>query len=189
MRYQDKALEGDLQLLQASAQRPRRRQADELLAKKASIGVRARVRVRRQRLDALLAGGTEPSKSPELALRAQQLCSREARKMIAGSLRRAVTDASENRVHLISSAVPVYYPGVNRWSEGLIGLAEALEQPTPVEPCGVARALQLITDGSGPLFHPSAAPVLGRYIWWIADGLVSRTQEAPPAAESAPRPA
>jgi hypothetical protein len=182
MRYQDKALEGDLQLLDASSQRPRRRQSDELLAKKASIGIRARVRVRRQRLDALLAGGAEPTESPELALRAQQLCSPEARRMIAGSLRRAVGDARENRIHLISSVIPVYSPGVNRWSEGLIGLAEALERATPVEPCGVARALQLITDGSGPLFHPSAAPVLGRYIWWIADGLVARTQAPVPAS-------
>lgn len=106
--------------------------------------------------------------------------------MIAGSLRRAVADARDKRVHLISSAIPVYHPGVNRWSEGLIGLAEALEQPAEVEPCGVARALQLITDGSGPLFHPGAAPVLGRYIWWIADGLRTRTQ-APVGSD--PRPA
>lgn len=186
MRYQDKALEGDLQLLDASSQRPRRARSAELQEQKASIGVRARVRVKRQRLDALLASGAAPGESPELTLRASQLCTQEARNMIAGSLRRAVADARDNRVHLISSAVPVYYPGVNRWSEGLIGLAEALEQPEAVEPCGVARALQLITDGSGPLFHPTAAPVLGRYIWWIADGLQARTQAQAP---SDPRPA
>jgi hypothetical protein len=189
MRFQDKALEGDLQLIEASLQKSRRQQSAELLEQKASIGVRARVRVRRQRLDALLAAGTEPGESPELALRASQLSSMAARKTVASALRRAVTDAREHRIHLISSVVPVYRPAVNRWSEALIGLAEALEQPEPVDPCGVARGMQLITDGSSPLYRPNAAAVLGRHIWWIADGLGTRTPApVPPAPASGPQP-
>jgi hypothetical protein len=57
------------------------------------------------------------------------------------------------------------------WREALLGLAERLERPEPVNPCGVARALIVLRDGGGPLYVPEAARSVGESVWWIADGL------------------
>ncbi len=173
MRYQDKALAGDLQLIEASLQGRWRKQSPPD-AQEPAASLRVRVRVRRHRFDAQLAEGVDPLSSVELTLRARQLNQPAVRRAIAGGLRRAVREAHDERVHMLSAAVPVCHDEVSRWSSPLLGLADALEQPQPVNPCGVARALQLLTDGTGPLYHPVSAPTLGRYIWWIADGLQPR---------------
>jgi hypothetical protein len=57
------------------------------------------------------------------------------------------------------------------WRQGLLGLAERLERPEPVNPCGVARALLLLTDGIGPLYDSGAARSIADAVWWIANGL------------------
>lgn len=57
------------------------------------------------------------------------------------------------------------------WREGLLGLADRLEQPVPVNPCGVARTLVLLSDGAGPLYNPAPERSIGEAIWWVVDGL------------------
>jgi len=62
-------------------------------------------------------------------------------------------------------------PSVLAWREALLGLAERLEQPVPLDPCGVARALVLLTDGGGPFYNAGADGSMSEAVWWIADGL------------------
>jgi len=67
--------------------------------------------------------------------------------------------------------VPLRSGEVLRWREGLLGVAERLDGPAPVHPCGVARARVLLSDGMGALYNPSPQRSLGDAIWWIAEGL------------------
>jgi hypothetical protein len=60
---------------------------------------------------------------------------------------------------------------VAAWREELTGLAERLEEPGPVGPCGVARARVLACDGMGPLYNPASERYMGEAISWIAEGL------------------
>jgi hypothetical protein len=55
--------------------------------------------------------------------------------------------------------------------EGLLGLADRLEQLTELNPRGLARALTLITDATGPLYNGASTRSLREAVWWIADGL------------------
>jgi len=132
---------------------------------------RLRVQLHRGRLDRELADGFSPDAFEDRALRASQLARMPARRRVARSLRELVRVAEQPRGAFLSSAVPVSRRAVIPWREGLLGLAERLERPEPVNPCGVARALVLITDGGGPLYDPSAARGMGEGVWWIADGL------------------
>jgi len=56
---------------------------------------------------------------------------------------------------------------------------ERLERPDPVNPCGVARVLVLLTDGTGPLYNPAVADRMSDAVWWIADGLALGAGEVP----------
>jgi hypothetical protein len=130
---------------------------------------RLRVQLRRGRLDHQIADGFDPEAFEDRALRARQLASVSARRKVARSLREVVRAA--DRPAVISSAIPVSRVAVTRWREAVLGLAERLEGPEPVNPCGVARALVLLTSGSGALYDPGAASSMGEAVWWIADGL------------------
>jgi hypothetical protein len=133
--------------------------------------VRLSVRLRRSRLDGQLARGLDPGTSPELTLRAWQLVQPSSRRAVAQALRRAVRRAQDQPVNGLSSVVPVSREAVIRWREGLLGIADAIEHSEPVSACGVARALEMITDGNGPLYNWADAPLLGPAIWAISDGL------------------
>jgi hypothetical protein len=91
------------------------------------------------------------------------------RRRIARALRALVKRV--DRPQLLSSAVPVSRRAVLPLREGLLGLADRLERPDPVNPCGVARALVLLTDGGGPLYDRGPAGSVRDAVWWIADGL------------------
>jgi len=132
---------------------------------------RLRVQLHRGRLDHQLADGLAADSFEDRALRASQLSGLPARRRVARSLRELVKAAERPTGALLSSAVPVSRRAVVPWREALLGLAERLERPGPINPCGVARMLVLITDGGGPLYDPSARDALGDAIWWIADGL------------------
>lgn len=96
-------------------------------------------------------------------------------------MRRLVVDADAPRA-APSSAAPVCRTAVLPWREGLLGLADRLEQTDPVSPCGVARVLALLTDGAGPFYSPAPERSIGEALWWVADGL----QLCPPHAWGCP---
>jgi hypothetical protein len=133
-------------------------------------GARLRVRLRRGRLDRELAEGRDPEACGDRALRAGQLTEAVTRRRVARSLRGVVAKA-ERAPGGLGSAAPVCRGAVLAWREGLLGLADRLEQPGALNPCGVARALVLLTDGTGPLYNPAPEPSPGELVWWVADGL------------------
>jgi hypothetical protein len=94
-----------------------------------------------------------------------------------------VSDAEKSTPPGLTSAVTVRRAPIASWREGLLGLAERLQQPGPVNACGVARALILLTDGAGPLYSPVPERSMSEMLWWIADGL----QMCPEHAWSCPK--
>ena len=134
-----------------------------------------RVGLHRWQLDRQLADGCSTDVSEESALRACQLANVKTRRDLASALRGVVVDA-DRPVPSLLCAVPVDRRSVVPLREALLGLAERLERPGRLNPCGVARARVLITDGAGPLYNPAPKRSLSEMIWWIADGL----QPCPP---------
>lgn len=130
-----------------------------------------------------MADGFGPDPVEDRALRARQLAATRARRRLARSLRARVKDAERPAAIRMSAAVPLCRRAVLPWREGLLGLAERLERPVPVNPAGVARVLVLLTDGTGPLYNPAAADRMGEAMWWIADGLALDADADPAAVE------
>jgi hypothetical protein len=146
------------------------RPAEPTLGDHTGLGLRLRVALRRRRLNHEIATGSDPAMSAERALRARQLCKPVSRRRAARALRSAVADV--DRPHYgISAAVPVSRVAVSEWREGLLGVADVLDSADPVDPCGVARAYELVTDGGGPLYSRLSGHSLGERLWWISDGL------------------
>jgi hypothetical protein len=144
-----------------------------------SVQNRLRVQLHRTRLDRQLAEGVGSDSTEDRALRARQLARRRTRRRLARSLRARVNDAERPIAPHLSAAVPLSCKAVLSSREGLLGLAERLDSPDPLNPCGVARVLVLLTDGAGPLYSPAAADRLRDAVWWVADGLALDADEYP----------
>lgn len=144
-----------------------------------SLRRRLRVGLHRGRLDRQLAEGFGSDPIEDRALRARQLSGKRTRRRLARSLRARVDEAERPAVPHLSAAVPLSRRVVRSWRESLLGLAERLESPDPVNPSGVARVLVLLTDGTGPLYSPQAADGMSEAVWWIADGLALGADEDP----------
>jgi hypothetical protein len=138
---------------------------------RAPIGLRLRVRLHRAALDRQLSQGLAADAFEERALRARQLGDGETRRRLARVVRSLIADAELPAVARMCSAVPVSRRSVLPWRHALLGVAEWLERDEPVDPCGVARVMVLITDGCSPVYNPDAKHSMGDAIWWVADGL------------------
>jgi hypothetical protein len=112
-----------------------------------------------RRLDRALARGTSPEANAPLALHAQRLTEPEQRESIARALRRIVLEANGARRPTLGRIVP---SRARVWAarEELIRLADTLEEPGPVTAGGVAQALMLLTDGTGPLYNAESRTTL-----------------------------
>jgi len=137
----------------------------------ARLGLRLRVRLHRARLDRQLSYGLGADSLEEGALRARQLADYRTRRRLACALRTLIADSELPAVARLCAAVPVSQGAVLPWRQALLGLAERLEGTDPVDPCGVARVMVLVTDGCSPIYDPDAAGAMSDAIWWIADGL------------------
>jgi hypothetical protein len=126
-----------------------------VVAKRPRLRDRLAARVRPRRLDRALAGGTPPEASAALALRAQQLTESESRGSIAEALRRIVREAQQGCRPALGRVMPSR-ARVRAAREELSRLADTLEEPGPVAAGGVAQALLLLTDGTGPLYNPDS---------------------------------
>jgi hypothetical protein len=144
-----------------------------------SLRRRLRVLLHRARLDQQLADEFDRDSIEDRALRGRQLAARRTRRRLARSLRARVKDAERPPGPQLSAAVPLARRAVLSSRESLLGLAERLESPDPVNPRGVARVLVLLTDGTGPLYTPGASDRLHEAVWWIADGLALAADEDP----------
>jgi hypothetical protein len=134
-------------------------------------GLSLRVRLRRRRIDRELADGRGLRLSEAHALRAVQLTSEVNRRLLARSLREVVAAADSPRAEWFGSTALLDRDVAAAGRDGLIGLAQRLEQSGPLGPCGIARARVLASDGMGPLYKPASERSLGEAISWIAEGL------------------
>jgi hypothetical protein len=120
--------------------------------------LRARVFVRRGKLDRLLAAGADPSWDPELGLRARQISAPRRRRALAEGIERAVWEA--HRPPRWSCAAPLDRRAVRTATPELGTLAlELAIQPAPAAQ-GVALATQLLRDPDSPLYAPGAGEAL-----------------------------
>jgi hypothetical protein len=131
-----------------------------VVARRPRIRDRLSARLRPRRLDRALAGGTPPEASAALALRAEHLTEPEHRRSIAQALRRVLRDAREGR-RPASGRVTPSLARVTAARDQLSLLADTLDEPGPVAAGGVAQALLLLTDGTGPLYNPYHRTKLG----------------------------
>ena len=117
-----------------------------------TLPVRGRVFLKRGALARRLAAGASPSDSPELARRAEQLCSARNRRALARGLERVI-DAAEERPHPYSSAVPLRRAAVLEAREGMLELAAELRDTNQgVNVRGIALVERMLTDGGSALY-------------------------------------
>ncbi|MET0972533.1 MAG: hypothetical protein ABWY95_03835 [Thermoleophilaceae bacterium] len=122
---------------------------------------RGRAFLRRGALARRLAAGASPSDSPELARRAEQLCSARNRRALARGLERVI-DAAEERPHPYSSAVPLRRAAVLEAREGMLELAAELRDTNQgVNVRGIALVERMLTDGGSPLYMQNDEESLG----------------------------
>jgi hypothetical protein len=126
--------------------------AELLVAPRGRLRDRLAVRVHRHRLDAALASGTPAETSAEFALRARRLTDISFRRELARTIRRLVRDtaalAPPSRIRTSPQSRRVAAA-----AGALSELADGLAEPKPVSARGVAQALILLTDETGPLFN------------------------------------
>ena len=134
-------------------------------------GLSLRVRLWRRRIDRQLADADRRAHSEEHALRAEQRASEVNRRRVARSLREVVVAAENPRAEWLGSTALLDRDVAVAGRDGLMALAERLEQTEPLGPCGIARARVLASDGLGPLHNPASERSLGEAISWVADGL------------------
>jgi hypothetical protein len=127
-----------------------------LIAPRARLTDRLAARWRSRTLDEVLADGAAPESSAAVALRARRLIDPCERRSIADGLRRLVREAREGPVRS-RVRVAACWNRVAAAGDELDELADALSQPGPVAVHGVAEALLLLTDGTGPLYNPESS--------------------------------
>jgi len=110
-------------------------------------------RLRTVSLDTALANGTPSEADAALALRARRLTNVPRRRELALAIRHLVREADRGGARSYLRVSPLS-DRVSAASRELAMLAEKLAEPTPVCARGVAQALLLLTDGTGPLYNP-----------------------------------
>jgi hypothetical protein len=120
--------------------------------------LRARVFVRRGKLDRLLAAGADPSWDPELGLRARQITIPRRRRTLAESLERAVWEA--HRPPRWTCTAPLDRRAVRKATPELSALALDLTLEAAPAAEGVALATQLLRDPDSPLYAPGRGEAL-----------------------------
>lgn len=140
---------------QRNSQHRRSAPRDPMIAPRAGLKDRLAARLRTRTLDLELASGAPPESSAAVALRARHLIDPIERRSIADGLRGLVREARDGP-RLSRVRVPACWKRVRAASEELDELADALIRPGPVSVHGVAEALLLLTDGTGPVYNPDS---------------------------------
>ncbi|MFN8216983.1 MAG: hypothetical protein U0R71_10345 [Solirubrobacterales bacterium] len=130
-------------------------------------------RLAARRLDRELAEGAPPAASPALTLRAQALTTPQKRRELAASLRRVAGEETEPAALGLRLGASRRQASAAR--RDLEQLAKRLVEASPVAPRGVALTLELLGDGTGPLFWSQSR-----------ECLIARLREARAALELAP---
>ena len=129
-------------------------------------------RLRAFRLDSDLAAGASPEASVALALRARMLVRTRHRRDLAASADRVLATATQP-AYSRRLPVPVCRDRVRDCSEDFGELIRRLRAAGPVPVRGVAKAVVLLGDASGPLYHPATADDLRTRVRDAADALIA----------------
>jgi hypothetical protein len=155
-------------------------EAGSPVATSASPWSRLMARARASRLDSDLAGGALPDATVALVLRAQTLIAPRTRREVAKGAQRLLATAmlapatgdpqepaageprmpAARQLRIASTRplrVPVCADRVRESAEELSDLIRRLLADSPVAARGVALASELLSDGSGPLYHRANA--------------------------------
>jgi len=134
--------------------RPRRGQP------RAATVTRLRVATHRNTLDAALAGGTERTRRPELALRADQLERPRHRRSLARTLRAFVDEASGPKPPVRATAIVISRAQIRAHADSVLALAARLDSQQPAGAAGIAIAQRLVTDALASPLYVSRDPKL-----------------------------
>lgn len=117
--------------------------------------LRMRTRWRRRWLDEQLAHGANPTASPELSLRAEQLVARATRERFASALASILEEAIEPLAFTLR--LRPHRAEIRASGDDLINLGARLRQERPTEVQGLAMTALLLTRGASPLDPDSGA--------------------------------
>lgn len=109
------------------------------------FALRMRARLRRNRLDDELARGMDPSLSPELSLRADQLRSQAERSRLANALVEAVGDARGPNLGAFGIKTRERDAEIRKHAEDLLALAARLRDDQAFDARGVAVTARLVS--------------------------------------------
>ena len=102
-----------------------------------------------------LARGTDPSASPELRLRAQQLRSRAERSRLANALVEALGDARGPNLGAFRAKTRQRHAEIREHAEDLLALALRLRDDQTIDVRGAAMTAPLVHHGASPLLRDS----------------------------------
>jgi hypothetical protein len=158
------------------------------MRRRPSLGLRARVWLKSLDLDAQLAGGADPAKSPELRLRAEQLRDPRRRGKLAAEIDRLVVISDRgNRPGIITARAP-FRPGQVRANRALLQrLAARLRDHRAHSLRGLAMTALLLEDARGPLSSDGRPSALERAASAALSALDAGREHIPAGADD-PRP-
>ena len=126
-----------------------------------SVRVYLTARLRAARFDRALAVGVPAPAGSALAVHAARLSSVAERQAVARALRRAVRDAKDTRATR-SARVPMHRANIAAAQALIDEVTRRLHAPDPVNPRGMARLRQLLSDGAGPFYRHGRGDLAGR---------------------------
>jgi hypothetical protein len=153
------------------------------ILRRPGLALRMRVWQHASELDALLAGGADPTESRELALRAEQLADPSTRRRFADAIDNVLTlaDGSAYR-HFVPGSVPFRPAYINANRSLLRELSGRLRGPGPHPLRGVAMAAQLVEESGRPLYRHQSATALERTLRATLSALETEDQSSPSLA-------
>ena len=111
-----------------------------------NLGVRLRTRFRRNRLDAELAQGGDPSASAELMFRAAQLRSPGVRARLANTVIKALGSARGPNLGAFTRKAQRRDAAIRQTADDLLALALRLRDGRPIDVEGAAMTARLVND-------------------------------------------
>lgn len=139
---------------------------------------RLRVATHRNALDAALAGGSERTRQPELAMRAAQLERPRHRRALARTLRAFVDEASGPRPPARATAVVISRAEIRAQADSVLALAARLDSAQPAGAAGIAIAQRLVTDALASPLYVSRNPML---LTALVDAAIAKMDADPTA--------
>jgi hypothetical protein len=150
-----------------------------------TLSIRLRRRLRRNRLDAELAQGGDPSASAELTVRAAQLRSPAERTRLANALTKALGSARGPNLGAFTPRAQRHDAAIRQAADEVLALALRLRDDRTIEVGGAAMAALLVNDRAsalhrGPAHELQAAAKAARLA--LDDGTSSAREDLPTAA-------